>query len=122
MSTSTWNNVNGRAPTTRSPNREQDQRLLRPNFSTIHYKLEDPENWPMLHGTKSFMSREQKGSVDVMIDETQNIGHNKISTFIAYVTQKKIYYYVMLNNQTMLMNKEVDLLMQFIQNSTSYLD
>ncbi|CAL6035640.1 leucine-rich_repeat domain-containing protein [Hexamita inflata] len=50
------------------------------------------------------------------------MNNNKISTFRAYVTQKKIYYYVMLNNQTMLMNKEVDLLMQFIQNSTSYLD
>ncbi|CAL6023509.1 Hypothetical_protein [Hexamita inflata] len=82
----TWSNVNGRAPTTPSPNREQDQR---PNFSAINYKLEDPENWPMLHGTKSFMSREQKGSVDVMIDWTRlssRARNNKIQDIIIFAS------------------------------------
>ncbi|CAL6054224.1 leucine-rich_repeat-containing protein [Hexamita inflata] len=47
---------------------------------------------------------------------------NNISKFRASLTQKKNYVSAIFNNQIMMMNKEVDMLMQFIQNSTSYLD
>ncbi|CAL6054240.1 Hypothetical_protein [Hexamita inflata] len=47
---------------------------------------------------------------------------NNISKFRASLTQKKNYVSAIFNYQIMMMNKEVDMLMQFIQNSTSYLD
>ncbi|CAL6023489.1 leucine-rich_repeat domain-containing protein [Hexamita inflata] len=45
---------------------------------------------------------------------------NRVSKLRTSFTQKKNYVSTMLNNQIMLMNKELNLFMQFVQNS--YLD
>ncbi|CAL6023525.1 leucine-rich_repeat domain-containing protein [Hexamita inflata] len=47
---------------------------------------------------------------------------NKITKFRISVTQKKNSISAMLNNQIMAMNKELNLFMQFIHNSNTYLD
>ncbi|CAL5997525.1 Conserved_hypothetical protein [Hexamita inflata] len=57
--------------------------------------------------------------------------HKKIRNIMYYkniqqsrasLASKKIYVSTMLNNQIMMINKEVDLLVQFIQNQNTYLD
>ncbi|CAL5971258.1 Conserved_hypothetical protein [Hexamita inflata] len=45
-----------------------------------------------------------------------------VSKFRASLASKKNYVSAMLNNQIMMMNKEVGMFMQFVQNSNTYLD
>ncbi|CAL6075441.1 leucine-rich_repeat domain-containing protein [Hexamita inflata] len=50
------------------------------------------------------------------------VNDNKITKFRTSLTQKKNYVSTMLNNQIQTMNKQVEMLIQVVQNSISYLD
>ncbi|CAL6023519.1 leucine-rich_repeat domain-containing protein [Hexamita inflata] len=65
-------------------------------------------------------SHKQIRKISQKIRTIQN--DSKVSKLRTSLTQKKNYVYTIFNNQIMAMNKEVDMLVQFIQNSTSYLD
>ncbi|CAL6082407.1 Extracellular_nuclease [Hexamita inflata] len=58
----TWSNVNGARSNYPFAQLAENKisAYYGQNFSTIHYKPEDPENWSGLHGSKSFMPREQQ--------------------------------------------------------------
>ncbi|CAL5984933.1 Conserved_hypothetical protein [Hexamita inflata] len=50
------------------------------------------------------------------------VNDNKITKFRTSLAQKKNCVSTMLNNQTQTMNKQIDMLIQIVQNSISYLD